>query len=190
MHSVYLKIHGPIFPPLSWIKLRRRDSRVTRLPRGETPPLWYWRWDFPRQNCLPDLLLWICKAGKHSWRHGQLRVWSCAFLLLLPFYTAQESLKEELQLLFPKRQGVGIAHTHQTEEGMTWGEVGWNCPWTWLGVRQESDIPVLHFALLQPFFGTRATREIKWRLYLPRGATRMNEHNSQCLSKKTVQSLK
>lgn len=45
-------------------------------------------------------------------RPGQLRVCCCDFLLLLPFHRAQAALKEELWLLFPKRQGAGIAaHT-------------------------------------------------------------------------------
>lgn len=114
--------------------------------------------------------------------------WIWAFLFLLPFYRAQEALREGLRLLFPARQGVGIA-THRTEEGRMWGEPRQNCPRTWLGGVLELDIPVLCSALLQPLLSTRPTREIKWRSYLPRGATRIDARRSQCLSKKTAQNI-
>lgn len=187
MCGVYLKNPRPgSSHPFSWLKLKRRILGLHGVPRGDTPPLWDQRWDFPRQNWLPDVPLRICKAEKPL---ETLVAWSCALLLLQPLYRAQEPLQEELWLLFPKRRGVGIAHTQRTEGGMTRGQPGQNCPWTWLGVRLESDIPVLYFALLQPFLGTRATREITWRSWLSRGATRLNAQNSQRLSKGTVQSI-
>lgn len=173
-----------IFPPPSWIKLRRRDSRVTRSALGRHSSTLISEMGFSSAELAARPTAPNLHGRQALWRRGQRRVWSCAFLLLLPFYRAQESLKEELWLLFPKRQGVGI--TAHTRLRMTWRELGQNCPWTWLGVWLELDVPALYFALLQPFLSTRATREIRWRSYLPRGTTRMNAQSSQSISKKTA----
>lgn len=58
-----LKFMGWIFPPLSWIKLKRRDSRVTRSALGRRSSTLISEMGF---SWLPDLPLGICKAEKHS----------------------------------------------------------------------------------------------------------------------------
>lgn len=133
-----LKFIGRIFPSLFESNWSEWILGLWGLPQGDTPLLWYQRWDCSWQTRCSECV-----------RQASTLVWSCAFLLLLPFYRVQESLKDELGLLFPKRQtSVGIAR--MTEAGITWGEPWHNCCWAWLGERLGSDSPVLYFALLQP----------------------------------------
>lgn len=102
--------------------------------------------------------------------------WIWAFLWLPHFCRAKEALKEGLWLLFPTRQGVGIA-TH------TGSRKGW-CGGTELlqdltECNAETGHPVLCFALLWPLLSTRVPREMKWRSYLSRGATEIDAQSSQ-----------
>lgn len=82
------KFIGRIFSPFFWIKLKRRDPRVTRT---------FTHFDI-RDKIFPGGPLWTqCSpcAGQTS-----TLLWSCSFLL--PFYRAWQSLKEELCLYFQR----------------------------------------------------------------------------------------
>lgn len=174
-----LRLVGWIFPTLSWVKLRRRDFRVTRTAPGRHSSALISEMVFA-------LAAWTTRPAALNLQDRQdpwtTQGWIWAFLWLLPFYRAQEAFKEGLWLLFPTRQGVGIV----THTGL---RKGWCGGTELLQDLTETGIPVLCFALLQPLLSTRVTREMKWRSYLPRRATGIDAQSSQCLSGKPVQNV-